>query len=497
MPSAVEYIPPNANDRNAFTPAVEREYRERKTFYENSLKYYKGDATAPFKVDPDDPDYDPATDNTVINLVKMAAERTASFLFPELPEIQTDPESIEDTIEEKWLKEVFFVANGGLHTLVKWALRGFLSGHTFIWVKNSKPVPKIALLHPLSVTAFWAADDMAEILWYEQRYYADKVVYIRDFVKQEDDTWVIYLYKGDTRYASDGDKVIEQIGNQGNTFAGLLNFDSVAFGSNYKLVSKAVHGSTTPPILNTPHLPDPDSFYGMGEFTEKDLLDIINKIASERTRIIRENADPLDVVTGANPAEVSGDGGFVTIANPNAKVNRLALTSDLHAVNGTLEHLIEQFLGIMRVVILKGEAKDLQRVTNAAVRTLFLDALAKNGVLWASYSNTVAQMCKLALEYAYANSTLVMADPKDIRVKVKMASPLPTDLTEIANINALAIAGKYMSPRTAATQLGLDFAFESAGIEKAFEKGLEQQEKTMALASSFEKEDSPPNEKSE
>ena len=485
MPSAISYIAPNENDRTAFTPAVQREYGARKLFYENALKYFRGEATAPFVANPSDPDYKPEVDNTVINLVKMSAERTASFLFPELPEIQTDPNTVDDTVEETWLKEVFFPDNGGLHTFVKWALRGFLSGHTFIWVKNAKPVPKIVLLHPLSITAFWAADDMADILWYEQRYYSDNSIFIRDFVKNEDDTWTIYLYKGDKAGDSVGDKIIEQISSQGNTFSSMLNFDNIVFGGNYKLVSTTPHQSTTPPIINTPHLPDPDSFYGMGEFTEKDLLDIINKIASERTRIVRENADPLDVVTGANPAEVSGEGGFVTIANANAKVNRLALTSDLHAVNGTLDHLIEQFLGIMRVVILKGEAKDLQRVTNAAVRTLFLDALAKNAILWASYGHAVQQMCRLALEYAYANNTLKIADPKGIKVLVKMSSPLPTDLNEIANINALALAGKYMSPRTAATSLGLDFAFESVGIEQSFEQDLARQEKTMALAASF------------
>lgn len=482
MPSAMKYIPPSDKDRSLFSQVLLNEYTKRRDAYVTALSYYDGVVSAPFEIDEDDPEYDPSVDNTTINLVKMAVERTTSFLFPDLPSIQTDPESIEDTTEELWLQE-FLEANGGLAMLTKWAMRGFLAGHTFIWLKKKKPYPKMAVLHPLSVSVFWQADDVNEILWYEQRFYNNGVIYIRDFVKQDNDTWRIYLYAGKMSSASREEMILSQVSTHGNTFAE-HNYDNAPYGE-FELIETARHTSTTPPLIDIPHLPHPDNFYGNGEFTEKNLLDKINQIASERTRIIRQNADPVDVITGSGISEIEGRGNIVAIPNAGAKVNRLQLASDLHAVNTTLEHLIEQFLGIMRVVILKGEAKDLQRVTNAAVRTLFLDALAKNEVLWAAYKHGLATIMKLALEYAYAEGLLEIANPMGLKITLSMKSPLPVDMTEIANINALALNGGYRSQYTASVAIGDNPKFEKAIIEQEFAEGLERQQKTMELASSF------------
>ena len=475
MPSAIEYVPPTDIDRSHFNSAQNSEFTKRKDAYEQALKYYDGTIDTPFSEVLDDPEYSPEDDDTIINLVKMGCNRTSSFMFPELPRVQTDPASLEDTEEEKWLKEQFLEKNGGLQTLIKWVERGFLAGHTWLWVKPKKPVPRLVLMHPLSVTAFWAADDVSSILWYEQRFFNNGVVFIRDFVIQSDDTWKIYLYKADTVSRMEADKVYDQITSQGGTFS-TINYD-VVFGDNFTQVGQvAIHRSVIPPILSTPHLPHPDNFYGAGEFSEKNLLDKINLIASVRTRIIRTTADPIDFLTGAGADEIESRGNLLTVANPNAKVTRLSLSSDLLAVNSTLENLIEQFLGIMRVVILKGEAKDLQRVTNAAVRTLFLDALAKNDVLWAAYKDSLSKACRLALEFAYSAKILEIENPKELDVILTMKSPLPTDLSEVANINALALNGKYRSRRTAATKMGDDYAFEIAAMDAEFEEDLEKQE---------------------
>ena len=127
MPSAIKYIPPTDPARNSFSAEVEAERRQRRQKYETALKYYEGDQPEQLEYDPRDGD---PNDNTVINLVQMTADRTCSFLFPSVPVFETDPKSIEDTPEETYIQN-FFEANGGLQTLIKLALRGFLSGHAF------------------------------------------------------------------------------------------------------------------------------------------------------------------------------------------------------------------------------------------------------------------------------------------------------------------------------------------------------------------------------
>jgi hypothetical protein len=444
-----------------------------------------GNQDAPFVADPDDPEYDPTIDNAVVNLVKMTADRTVSFLFPTMPAFEIDPNTIEDTVEEAWIKETLFPENGGLTTLIKWALRGFLAGHSYVWVKNKKPVPRIVVLHPLSVTVFWKADDVAEVLWYEQRYIAQGKMFVRDFVKQDNSTWLIYDYEAKTSGVSLEDKVLDQITAQGNSDA-YLNLDNVSFGDNFEIIGKpAVHTDTVPPIIDTAHLPHPDDYYGQSEYQQKDLQDIINRIVSERNKIIRENADPVDIITGASVEEVeAGEGNILSITNEKARVQRLSLTGDLSAVSTTLDKLIESYLAVARVVILKGEAKDLQRVTNAAVRTLFLDALAKNELLRAAYGQALSRICHIALMMAYANGA-IGSNPADLKVLVHFPSPLPTDMTEVANINALAIANGYMSGRTAATNLNLNYAFEMNGREADAERKLQEKRAMMELEKEF------------
>lgn len=489
MPAAIEYVPPTDKERDVFNQAIIKERDERRKQWETALRYYKGNPDPPLAADPNDPDYDPSIDNATINLAKMAGDRTVSFLFPEMPDFQTDPDSVEDTPEEAWLKDVFFPENGGLEKLSIWALRGFLAGHSFVWLKATKTVPKMVILHPMSVTVFWAADDVADILWYEMRYFAQGKAFIRDFVKQDDGTWLIYEYEGLQQNRSREIIVRDQITAQGNTGAN-INLEELTFGNTFNIKgTPKEHSSSIPPIIATAHLPDPDNHYGQGEFTQRDLQDIINKITALRNRIVREYSDPVDVVDGDIDDVV--DAGSIIAIPQGSKVTRLTLDTDLKAINDVLNDLIEKYLAVSRVVILKGEAKDLQRVTNAAVRTLFLDALAKNSLLRSAYGNALAKICQLALEMAYANNLLSEEDgsarpnPESTRVEVKFASPLPTDLTEVANINAISIANGTMSIHSGTVALGLNPAFETKKKEAERLESMEQQKEQLELQQQF------------
>jgi hypothetical protein len=480
MPSAIEYVPPTDIRRNDFNGATQRERQKRKERYETALQYYEGNHTPQVQADADDPEYDPSLDDASVNLAKMTADRTVSFLFPEIPEFQTDPQSIDDTPEEAWIKNELLPANGGLAMLTKLALRGFLAGHSFVWVKAAKPVPKIIVLQPMAVTVYWAADDVADVLWYEQRYIAQGRSYIRDFVKQKDGTWVIHEYASIAEEMTQAEKILDQITSQGNSDA-WINLDGMRFGTTFKKEGKSIkHPSVIPPIIEIAHLPHPDDHYGQNEFSQKDLQDIINKMMAVRNRIVRENSDPVDVVDG-DIDEIEDKGSIIAIPQ-GSKVTRLQLTTDLGAINDTINDLIEKYLAVARVVILKGEAKDLQRVTNAAVRTLFLDALAKNSVLRSAYGFGLELVIKLALLMAYGdNNPAITANPENLRVTIKYASPLPTDMTEVANQSAIAVNGKWMSRYSASIAQGLDPAFEQAKMTTEREEDMKQAEEDMTL----------------
>lgn len=480
MPAAISYVPPTSKDRNGFNGAISKERQRRKEDYETALQYYLGRPDFQVKYDPEDVEYDPALDNTTVNLTKMAADRTVSFLFPDVPEFQTDPKSIEDTPEEAWLKDTFIPENGGLAAFNKLALRGFLAGHCFVWLKPVAPTPRMVILQPLSVTVFWRADDVSDVLWYEMRYIAQNRLFIRDFVKQDNGTWLIYEYESQANKRSLPEQVLEQITAQGGQLSE-WNLDGINFGASFKPVgSPKVHSSVIPPIIDIAHLPHPDDFYGQGEFTQKSLQDIINAMLSVRNRIVRENSDPVDVVDG--DVDDIEDKGSIIVIPKGSKVTRLQLSADLVAINSTINDLIEKYLAVARVVILKGEAKDLQRVTNAAVRTLFLDALAKNEVLKATYGFALSRIAKLALIMAYALKVKeITANPEDIKVSVLFGEPLPKDMTEIANVNAIGVNGGWRSKYSAQIAEGLNPEFEQIKLTSEREEAMAQAQEDLDM----------------
>lgn len=486
MPSALEYIPPTDKRRSGFNAAIIAERSERRKTYESALKYYDGNHTVQLAAEDDEPD-----DNVIVNLVKMTADRTASFLFPQMPTFQTDPNTVEPTDEEKWL-ERFYRENGGLEKLIKMALRGFLSGHCFVRVKpalkknRNRVFPKLLILDPLSVTVYWRADDVADVIWYEMRYSVGEEIHIQDFVyDEENDEWVIYTYK---RMATNINNAVMPDVNtlHGKSLTGHSMLDLLSFtDGSYEMVgTPAIHTSHIPPIIDFPHLPDPDGYYGAGEFNQRKLQDVINRVASEMNRIVRENADPVDVIIGADADEVEDGGNLMTIANPAAKAQRFEMKGDLSGISGVFDKLMEIYLAVARVVLLKGEAKDLQRVTNASVRTLFLDALAKNEILQSTYGHALTLVSKLALIMGY-EAGMLDKNPEGLDVIIEWAQPLPTDMMEIANINAIMVGMMARSLRTAATKMGDNWAFESAATGAEHAQSLERQKAQLELQQSF------------
>lgn len=484
MPAVLRYMSPLETGRNDFQAQVVVERTERQRAYKQGLKYYLGDHDDALVYDPDT---NPVDDNVTINLVKMTAERTATFLFSKIPVVELDNSEVEPTDEELWVVK-FLEANGGLALLNKWALRGFLSGHSFMTMKpprkkrKQETYPRISLLDPLSVTIYWNAEDVDEVVWYEVRALVGKQVHIYDYVHDLDrDTWKIFHYQSVNRSRDKLDTILETVTQQVYAdYAGAI--DRTFFGDDgWKLVASEDHPDVGfPPIIETPHLPHPTGRYGQHEVGLKDLQDTVNLIASLRTAVSRESGEPVDVIIGAGVADVANKGKIWVVDSPNATVTRLQLKGDLVSLSSTLEQLIETYLAISRVVLLKGEAKDLQRVTNAAVRTLFLDQIAKNQVLQASYGTSFKLLIQLGLKMS-GNKTA----GQDFDPKIKFANPLPTDFTELANQLQIITNIGAISKRTVATQMDLDWAFESITIEAEMELEMKRQEEQMELQKKF------------
>ena len=456
MPSAIKYIAPTDPQRNGFHGVAMQERLKRERAYQRALGYYLDNHpnTIPIELSADGTPL--PNDNTHINLVKIVADRTVAFVFPDVPLVKQEGASLEPTYPEELFSKII-EASGGLQFLSKWVLRGFLSGHTFLRITPTNNLPKVTLLQPSAVTVFWRADDVGDVIWYENRFVVGDTTYIEDTV-HEGEKWVTYTYTGT--------KVTYGLHNQPTT--------PVSTGTDTNIVyhvmgEPAISESPYSPIIDVPHLPHPDDYYGLGEFVDPTSQDLINRFASEITSIVRKNSDPVDVIIGASPEDIELGGNVYTISNMGARVERLAMLGDLEALRALFDRRVKLFLATARVVLLEGEAKDLQRVTNASVRTLFLDALSKNNLLRDSYGRAIKHIVTLALQ---------MLGERETSLIVEWQDPLPTDAKEIADVNAVMRSIGAMSARTASERLGLNPLYEERAIGAEEAKALEKEQAT-------------------
>lgn len=439
MPPIDKYHDPNSVVRTSIRNTFAGEMEARSNWFDQIQRYYNGDMPAQLDVKEDEVD-----DNTVINMVKQATDRTVQFLFPSMPKLELDPDVAQETDDEKWLREMW-EANGGIQYLQELAYLGCFAGQVYVRVmpadaSQGQIYPQLVGLDPKSTQTWWDSSDMRKVIFHEVRWTVVgeiyNIEYMLDFVNNGR-TWTIIEYAG--------------VGS-------LAPGQVTTVGGVWREVRREQWLLPVPPVITWKHLPKTRSFYGSGEYDASMLRlnEAINNVASENNRIIRYHASPKTVGTGmvAGDVQTTSIDGFWAIEDPNAKVYNLEMRSDLVASMSHMQTLVKAFLAECRVVILEGTVKDFQRVTNAGVRTVFIDMLSKLVVLRWNYgkaieaiSRTAAAVGKLGLNVI---PTIIYADP------------LPSDQTEVINVQLLEQQMKIVSRETLATERGRNWANEKA-----------------------------------
>lgn len=416
MPAAIRYIEPNEMDRKTLGGKAERD--QRSTEYHSNLNYFGGKQPKYLIQDEDDP----VDDNITINVTAQGIDRTISFLFPDTPVLQLDPN--QETPDEEWLNDTFAI-NGGAYFFDIVAQNGVLAGHCY--VKVLPPVapsiyPKLVALNPIVPITYWKADDPSVVLWHEL-------------------SWTI-----------GNDQLMQDVINRG-TFWEIVDYSKKVVANDWTEISRVKWDSYVAPIINWPHLPRPNFFYGQGEITKnsKDLNNAINRVASDVGKILRYHASPKTVIIGAEPtpAQAAGAENMFVINDPNAKVMNLEMKSDLTASITFLQYLNDAFLTLSRVVVMRGTVKDFQRVTNTGVRAVFMDMIAKNKLLRWSYGIGIQQMAQVIL--------FLGGRQYDKFPAITWTDPLPTDMTEVVGQYQIEQANGWVDPKTISQKLGWEW----------------------------------------
>jgi len=363
MPAASQYIIPDDTSREPLSGFVSGELSDRVRAYKAAKEYYDGKQKRHLSQKEGEPN-----DNVILNMSKVIADRTIGMLFPRTPKMQLDDISIELTEDEKWLQHVWQV-NGGPAFLYKMALAGALSGHVYVRVfPQVLPTfaPKMKVLSPRQMVTYWDENDDDTPLWHTQFWQSSdrKIDNLIDYVRQAHPS-----------------------GNPDLARWWLVYFQRRAGGRWGAPRSKEVWEHPYGPVEAWQHLPALEGYYGLFEGGDRHLQDKINLAASEAMRIHRYHAGPKTVVTGVDPDEIqetSIDGLWAAIEE-QAKFYMLEMQNDGDYTMNLLNLLRDSILIENRTVLLSGKVTDFQRVTDASVRTVFMDALIKNLLLMASY----------------------------------------------------------------------------------------------------------------
>lgn len=408
MPAVDQYYPPGTPGRRNLQLEVDKERRHRKEKYERAKRYLAGQHRDQLNNKPEEPD-----DNTVINVIRQTVDREVSFLFPSFPHLELEPDEIDDTPDEKWLMKAW-EENGGLAFLHELAQVGALAGHNHVRVlppRSDNSMPRLVILNPAHVVSFWKIDDIKQVVWHEIAWSMGGINTIIDVVFDENlNEWFVFEY--------------QQRG-----------------GTPWELVERDEWPSEFGPVVQWKHLPNPHEFYGKGSAEAEDirLQDAINLIFSEMMRINRYHASPRTIAIGVHADDIlpASIDDMWAIENPDVDIKNLEMVSQLSAAFELANFLYETYLTQQRVVIIRGEVKDFQRVTNSGVKTVFMDNIAKRTILAVLYGMAITNI-------SHRMSVAAGRTP-ELAPVVKHAEPLPLDEKEQVDINSIELASNVIS----------------------------------------------------
>lgn len=396
MPEAMRYLPPDDPERRDILNDYMNERVKRKAAYDHARKYYDGHHTKQLDIKENEPD-----DNVVLNVFRMAIDRTLAFLFPAMPFLELTPMESNITPDEQWIKDAW-EQNGGVVFLQKLAHNGALSGHCYVRIlppDKLHPYPRLINIDPRTIVTYWQADDIDTVVWHELLWQTGKKEYLLDVVNRaaQDGSWWLIQYERES-------------------------------GRAWELTKSQQWQSVYGPIVHWQHLPNANSFYGQSEAQHLELNDSINLVVSENMRINRYHSSPKTVAVGVAPGEIQETAidELWAVENEDAEVYNLEMKSEQKFAQELAALLYDTFLAESRVVLLRGEVKDFQRVTNTGVRTVFMDALSKNIILRYQYGTGIQQVTQ-RMGVAAERGELLVPD-------VIHRDPLPVDDMELANI---------------------------------------------------------------
>jgi hypothetical protein len=417
MPGVTKYLPymrhRRADAYRAQEDAVRKELDERVKQIEINWKYYRGEHKDHLGDDGTN-----TNDNVKFNLYGLAISKGAADLigssedgvisgpkFDVVGDEKLPPSltivngqymrpAVDKSPEQLWL-DAMWEANNKELFLHNLAVSSGVTGHNFIKIipdvfpapENALPVdngtemrlPRLILLNPCHITAFWDESDKDRVLAYRIQYGRE------GHAKRQEIIW------------QDANGQMDEYGTYVETQSKgwLINDWEQRDGNRtWVLVDSNLWGYDWPPIVQWQNLPNPNAFYGCEdvEKANRDLNDSLNFVASNIQRIIKYHADPKGVATGVNPSDKlleQAANSMLVIQNENAKVYNVEMESDLSSSTNFMKIVRRGFFDGVNEIDPATVEDRVGDLTNFGLRVLFSDKTKKSG--------TKRMMCGMGL----------------------------------------------------------------------------------------------------
>ncbi len=361
-------------------------------------------------------------DNVIENFTGLVVDRSVSRLFQGgvqfvLPDNATAQQEWLDSVWDLNKKEIILYQAG---------LYGATDGTWYfkiIWDDVVDPYtqetyPRLLPLNPRTVRIKTDPEDMNDVEEYKIEY---------SCVEKRGDTEVTVLHREITHVAQP-----EQydIGN-----GEVMQTKETWVVDTYKqvgslpiqLLSSIPWEYDFPPIIHCKNLPSLEGCYGDSEIDDVvNIQDKNNFVTSNSGKIIKFHASPTTIVTGVNASEVKPVDGapnmMYAIANKDAKVSNLELTSDLASSRNIANDLRKSIFDISREPDITSLEGQLGALTNFGLHVLYTDAINKNDTKRQLYGDALLELNRRLLVLnnwvgeASRPGTITWGDPMPINI---------------------------------------------------------------------------------
>lgn len=339
-------------------------------------------------------------DNTRVNFLRRAVDKSVSFLFGEPVGFQLDPDN--ETPEEDFLDAVW-TANRKATTLVKLATNGAVCGHAFIKIVLNHPhmpvgVPRLVVLDPATVRVVHDPDDIETVSQYVIEY------------KGMEPNAGPMLYR-------------QEITDLGGTWS-IVDKKRRPDESTWTIVGEVPWPYPFAPVVDCQNLPSPNEFWGMSDL-EDDVVKVQNALdfsISNIRKIVRLHGHPKTWAKGFDPGseDVALDPDKILVLDDPGEIHNLEMVSDLTAALEVYRELKEALHVLTRVPpIATGKVDSAGPMSGVALRIHYGPLLELTNTKRMTYGEMLVELNRRLLA--------IGGHGDDKRVDILWADALPTD----------------------------------------------------------------------